>query len=528
MLNRYLKISKFQFSLQKLCRIDPSRGVRGAIERPIEKKLETHTKIQEKNFEELSPAAQEILKSNPNLIDKSLTSTSLNTRELDFNQAEYKNLIKEINQSEFKLNPDNLEEDPKFIRTKSSCNGCGALLQCNDKKNEGFVDARKFRLLSKQELNYTICYRCEFLKAKNKLVNLNIGSFDYDNLVLKKITSEKKAHVVILIDLLDLPNSIYDGWANLIQDKSSVDIIILGNKFDLLPNTGPKFEHHIIKCLSYQCLKKGLKGPQIKHVDLVSAKTGFNVERIISKFFEFWNDEGDVYLLGMANAGKSVFFNKLLSSDYCRPLASEAITRATTSFWPGTTLNMLKFPITFMNDKKNALRQQRVKSDLDKIVKIEKKRALRYEKTHDLNDAEVFGLVGCSFKKYSVQGEEIDFENVQPTYSIDPVTGLVEEGENFATNKDLKQKFKNDARQIYRPQMYNSKSAWFYDTPGVLKNQKILRNFSKKELEIIFPLGLLMPRVYWMVPGQSLLVGGLIRIDLLEVFNLYLSFILIA
>lgn len=520
---RYFKILSFQSSLKKLYRIEPKRGVRkGIAERPIEKKIETYSKIQEDNFGELSPAAQKILKKNPNLIDKKLISNNLNIREFNFNQAEYKDLINEIRKPVFSLNPDTLEEDPKFFRTKSTCNGCGAQLQCNDKKNEGFVDARKFKLLSKQELNFTICHRCEFLKAKNKLVNLSTNSFDYDNLILKKIISEKKAHVVILIDLLDLPNSIYDGWANLIQDKSSVDIIILGNKFDLLPNTGPKFEHNIIKCLSYQCLKKGIKGPQIKHVDLISAKTGFNLERIISKFFEFWNDEGDVYLLGMANAGKSVLFNKLLSSDYCRPLASEAITRATTSFWPGTTLNMLKFPITFMNDKKYALRQRRIKSEIDKMIKIEKKKGTRYEKTHDLKDAEVFGLLGCSFKKYSVQGEEIDFENAQPTYSIDPVSGIIEEGENFGSNKDLKQKFKSDARLIYRPQMYDKRSTWFYDTPGVLRNQKILRNFSKKELEIIFPIGLLMPRIYWMVPGQSLLVSGLIRIDLLEVFNLYL------
>lgn len=35
----------------------------------------------------------------------------------------------------------------------------------------------------------------------------------------------------------------------------------------------------------------------------------------------------------------------------------------------------------------------------------------------------------------------------------------------------------------------------------------------------MFPLGLIMPRVFWMVPGESLFVGGLIRIDLLEVIN---------
>lgn len=43
--------------------------------------------------------------------------------------------------------------------------------------------------------------------------------------------------------------------------------------------------------------------------------------------------------------GKSLLFNTLLQSDYCKVQAMDLIQRATTSPWPGTTLNLLKFPI---------------------------------------------------------------------------------------------------------------------------------------------------------------------------------------
>lgn len=43
--------------------------------------------------------------------------------------------------------------------------------------------------------------------------------------------------------------------------------------------------------------------------------------------------------------GKSSLFNALLQSDYCKVQAVDLIQRATTSPWPGTTLNLLKFPI---------------------------------------------------------------------------------------------------------------------------------------------------------------------------------------
>lgn len=136
---------------------------------------------------------------------------------------------------------------------------------------------------------------------------------------------------------------------------SDIDIVIVGNKFDLLPCTGPLFEQSIKECLLHQCAEKDISGEQIKYVELISAKTGFHVERLITKLFNIWNDEGNVYLLGMANAGKSVLFNQLLGSDYCRCLASDAIVRATTSFWPGTTLNMLSFPINFLSDHKKGI-----------------------------------------------------------------------------------------------------------------------------------------------------------------------------
>ena len=83
------------------------------------------------------------------------------------------------------------------------------------------------------------------------------------------------------------------------------------------------FEKSVFDCLINNCKKKGITGDQIKYVELISAKTGYNLEKIISNFFKIWNDEGDVYLLGMANAGKSVLFNQLLGSDFCRSLPSQ-------------------------------------------------------------------------------------------------------------------------------------------------------------------------------------------------------------
>ncbi len=239
-----------------------------------------------------------------------------------------------------KLDMEELEvEDPNVPVSSVSCSGCGSKLQCQKKNTEGFMPAHKFKEYSKTELNYKLCQRCDYLRTNKKICNLEAMSFDYDKLVMDRLCeteSGKKKHVLLLVDLLDIPNSIYAGWSRLVG-VDNLDIVIVGNKFDLLPKTGPGFISGVMECLIKNCDQKGIRGivgldflntiefilhfckiqkqgDQIKSVELISAKNGYNIEKLISSLFRIWNDEGDVFLLGATNAGKSVLFNRLLAS----------------------------------------------------------------------------------------------------------------------------------------------------------------------------------------------------------------------
>jgi hypothetical protein len=236
-------------------------------------------------------------------------------------------------------------------------------------------------------------------------------------------------------------------------------------------------------------------------VDVISAKTGYNIEQVINKMFKLWNDDKnqrDVYLLGATNAGKSVFFNQLLSSDYCRPLASNAILRATTSFWPSTTLNMLKFPITRLNEKKYGQRVRRLLADEKLLETVELERSRLYKKTYDLKHAECIGIVGSSFKPEDSMADDQIQVSMDATYSLneasidsDGGSSLISECKTYEKSEQIEAEQVELARLKYDPKYFKKRANWFYDTPGLLrKSHEILRNFSKQELQIINPIGM--------------------------------------
>ena len=139
----------------------------------------------------------------------------------------------------------------------------------------------------------------------------------------------------------------------------------------------------------------------VKYYGLVSARTGYGVEELISKIFRYWSQHGSihsvrvhfnrlsvlaggVYLLGGTNAGKSSLFNSLIDSDLCHIHALDCIQRATVSNLPGsdfgrdstlkrfscllvsgTTMNVLRFPIQLRTGKNQFLRTERLKERED-------------------------------------------------------------------------------------------------------------------------------------------------------------------
>lgn len=95
--------------------------------------------------------------------------------------------------------------------------------------------------------------------------------------------------------------------------------------------------------------------------------------------------------------GKSSLFNALLRSDLCKSQAKDLVQRATTSLWPGTTLNLIKFPILKPSQYRMYLRQLRLLQTKKLSSKEEELRRLELKRSNSIEDATLIGHIGETF-----------------------------------------------------------------------------------------------------------------------------------
>lgn len=308
--------------------------------------------------------------------------------------------------------------NPNSNISSTPCGGCGALLHCKDQALPGYLPSELFLKRSKQELRGMICQRCHFMQYYNTTLEVKVSADEYPELL--KVIKTKKCAVILMVDLTDFPCSIWPEINSVLHPLTPV--FVVGNKVDLLPQDSKHFFAHVKDCLLKAVEGTGIKKENIRHVALVSAKTGYGMEELINKLHSIWKYKGkdskliiqegaiyvshfilyynlgDVYVIGCTNVGKSSLFNALLQSDYCKVQAVDLIQRATISPWPGTTLNLLKFPILNPLKWRLYLRMLRLRKEQQYKCAEEKFRIEQLKTTRNLKYATLQSMYRIIFE----------------------------------------------------------------------------------------------------------------------------------
>ena len=216
-------------------------------------------------------------------------------------------------------------------KIRQPCPGCGVPLQNQDPDRPGYLP----------DCDMKVCQRCFRLMHYNDALHLTVSTQDYMRMLSELQT--KRALILLMVDVLDFPSSLFPNLSQLLSHRSIV--LIVGNKADLLSDTEKgelwkKYSEFILT----EAKRSSLKGCKIKDVHFISAKTGRGVDKLVDHIMKDWRNRGDIYLLGCTNVGKSSLFNQLMKL-ICGSDKLDHTSPATISRWPGTTLDLLKFPL---------------------------------------------------------------------------------------------------------------------------------------------------------------------------------------
>ncbi|KOO52254.1 ribosome biogenesis GTPase YqeH [Viridibacillus arvi] len=203
-----------------------------------------------------------------------------------------------------------------------NCIGCGTIIQTDDSKAPGYAPA------SSLEKESIICQRCFRLKNYNELQPVALTDDDF--LRILNGLGQQNGLIVKIVDIFDFNGSWLPGLHRFVGNNP---VLLIANKADLLPKSVKK--QKVVNWLKQEAKKLGLKPIDVM---LVSAHKGMGMQEAMAAIDEYRRGQ-DVYVVGCTNVGKSTFINRIIKQ------ATGEKEVITTSYFPGTTLDMIEIPL---------------------------------------------------------------------------------------------------------------------------------------------------------------------------------------
>lgn len=208
------------------------------------------------------------------------------------------------------------------------CPGCGAKLQVDDPNRSGYIPPNALARAVEKQHHSVYCSRCFKLRHYNEISPASLTDDDFLELLNDVAASD--ALVIYVLDALDLYGSTINGLQRFVGKNP---VLVTVNKIDLLPKS---FNSRKLK----NYIKKRVKEQGINAVDVafVSASKNRGIDELMASI-ENARKGRDVYVVGVANVGKSTIINGILGA------VGEDKKRITTSYYPGTTLGRIAIPL---------------------------------------------------------------------------------------------------------------------------------------------------------------------------------------
>ena len=343
------------------------------------------------------------------------------------------------------------------------------------------------------------CQRCYIIQEYNVALRVNVDPDEYPKAI--EHIKDKEALILLVVDLLDFPGSVWPGILSLLGTNKKV--VVVGNKLDLIVPDCQKYVRRITNIIRKEFIKKcfedgdgeGEEGafPQVIAACCVSATTGLNVEKLVEIIFDHWKSKhdslpGDIYLVGCTNVGKSTLFNCLLESDLCKIAALDKVKKAVTSPVPGTTLNLLKFPLSRPEPHFLKARKSRLRRHDQEFWRREARRAELLKSQPKMTH--------CIPSHYAIKHTLLESKTeVESSYMNAIDAAAVNEQQDVIDPKSAE----------------FALSKYCYDSPGSVSQDQIINLLSAEEISRTLAKTPLHPRTFLLKLDQTILLGGIAR-----------------
>ena len=369
-----------------------------------------------------------------------------------------------------------------FDQLPPKCTGCGAILQSQHENKCGFIPENRNPNLSRNFddnsfMPEIICTRCFSLKHYNK----NVLPMVLPETISNYLThiSRRKALILYVIDVMDIPGSYVEDLLKIVGETKH--IILVCNKIDQLSVDGHPANQlqHIRRVMLDEAMKFGLQNANVREISVISARTGFGVLDLVKTINKHWRKNSDMYLVGSNNSGKTTLFNLLVDLFTASRQSDNMLQRGTVSPSAGTTLSLLRYPIT---QQRFMRLQERLKSGYSE--KGEKKNLRVVDVSNEIIDKQM--------TKY--RDVKAPVQNVHTAVSPYRL--------QFVTRQQDHQ---------------DDNLSWLYDTPGLYSRNQITHLLTNQEIKLLNPTLWFVPRTVILRPGNVVFLGGLARLDFLDV-----------
>lgn len=181
--------------------------------------------------------------------------------------------------------------DPTVAPSNVPCGGCGAFLHCSDISIPGYMPSEVFTKLSGNELHLQLCQRCLYLQHYNTALNVKVDRDMYKTLLSE--IRHKKALALLMVDLTDMPCSLWHNVSDILGPEQP--LLVVANKVDLLPCDKPGYLKRVKTCVEQNLRDAGFSmggRGAVKGICIISAKTGYGVEDLITQLHDVWRMKG--------------------------------------------------------------------------------------------------------------------------------------------------------------------------------------------------------------------------------------------